>query len=210
METKIQFEDHLTLVLRDQDLAISGEQLAMLSKHFNLLQKWQDVHNLTTVRGVDNIVFHHYLDCLLGLSFLPTPKAVFDFGSGAGFPGLIAAVLWPNTSVTLVEASRKKCSFLREASREMGLRNLEIKQLRVEGLKDVQFGISRATFSLSTLQLASKALAINGQMALWLTGPSEKAAEYGRFKLVKKKEFVYQWPGIEPRKVVLLKKAEIV
>ncbi len=210
METKIQFEDHLTSVLYDQDLTITGAQLEMLRKHFNLLLKWQDVHNLSTVRGVDNIVFHHYLDCILGLSFLRTPKAVSDFGSGAGFPGLIAAVLWPNTGVTLVEASRKKCSFLREASREMGLKNLEIKQLRVEGLRDVQFGISRATFSLFTLQLASRALAVNGKLALWLTGPREKAEEYGRFKLVKEKEFVYQWPRIEPRKVVLLKKAEIV
>lgn len=206
METKIQFEAQLACALRGKNLTIKSEQFEMLSRHFALLQKWRDVHNLTTVRGVDNIVFHHYLDCLLGLSFLQIPHNVFDFGSGAGFPGLIAPVLWPQANVVLVEASRKKCSFLREASREMGLKNTEIKQLRVEELKNVAFAISRATFSLPKLQLASKALAVGGQIALWLTEMSEKTDQYAASNLVKENEFPYQWQGIELRKVVLLRK----
>ncbi len=206
MEKKVHFENQLISALSNNGLAINEEQLEKLKRHYLILQKWRDVHNLTTIRGVDNMVFHHYLDCLLGLSFLQTPKEAYDFGSGAGFPGLIAAILWPHTNIVLIEASRKKCSFLREAAREMGLKNTVIKQIRVEELRNVEFAFSRATFSLSTLRLASKALAINGQMALWLTEMSEQVEKYSEFRLVKEKEFLYRWQGIEPRKVVLLRK----
>jgi 16S rRNA G527 N7-methylase RsmG len=110
---------------------------------------------------------------------LPFPKggegigensvALYDLGSGAGFPGLIAAVLWPNQEIVLVESSKKKCSFLSLAASSMNLNRVKIVSERVEKLKNIQFAITRAAFSPENWSVLEDALAPNGKIAFWLS-----------------------------------------
>ncbi|MDA0712865.1 MAG: 16S rRNA (guanine(527)-N(7))-methyltransferase RsmG, partial [bacterium] len=170
------------------------------------LQEWGSVHNLTSIKSTEKIIFNHYIDCFYGLAALPK-KNVWDFGSGAGFPGLVAAVYWAQEKIVLVEASRKKCSFLNEAVRRMELNNVQIENRRVEELTDVPYALTRATFSSKTFAIATKAVAVGGELALWLG----KTEEFTLKQLIKQnfceiKSSSYEWSGISERKVVLLSK----
>jgi 16S rRNA (guanine527-N7)-methyltransferase len=87
-----------------------------------LLMHWNSRLNLTAVRDVEGILSRHFVECILCAREIPAgTKAVLDFGSGAGFPGIPIALCRPEVSVTLAESQGKKAAFLREAVRTLGL-----------------------------------------------------------------------------------------
>lgn len=150
-------------------ICLQKNQTEQLRTHFNLLMKWNKVHNLTTIDNPEEIFLYHYVDSLLGLKALETPGEIYDLGSGAGFPGLMAAVLWPDKDITLVETSKKKCSFLRIAASSMCLNRVKVLDKRVEDLRDISFAITRAAFSPSHWSILDPAIAPGGRIAFWLS-----------------------------------------
>jgi 16S rRNA (guanine527-N7)-methyltransferase len=75
----------------------------------------------------------HVLDSLNPLSmFTAPPASALDVGSGAGFPGIPLAIVWPGTTVVLLESREKKAGFLERAARELGLRNVRVVCGRLE------------------------------------------------------------------------------
>jgi 16S rRNA (guanine527-N7)-methyltransferase len=99
--------------------------------HFALVLKWNPTHNLTRVTDETGAAVLHYLDCTLPLLALrgtlpASPASFLDVGSGAGFPGLVAALLWPSARACLVEPARKRASFLTVAAGELGLPRVTI------------------------------------------------------------------------------------
>lgn len=75
----------------------------------------------------------HVLDSLNPLSLFTSPPAsVLDIGSGAGFPGIPLAIVWPNTTMVLLESREKKAGFLERAARELGLKNVRVVCGRLE------------------------------------------------------------------------------
>lgn len=89
--------------------------------HFGLLVTWNKTHNLTRITAPRDAARAHYLDSLAPLLGRPAPRHVVDVGSGAGFPGLLAALAWPQARVTLVEPASKRASFLTLAAAAMGV-----------------------------------------------------------------------------------------
>jgi 16S rRNA (guanine527-N7)-methyltransferase len=155
-------------------ICLEKNQLEQLQIHFDLLMRWKEVHNLTTIDDPKKILLYHYIDSVLGLQVLQTSSSsengeICDLGSGAGFPGLVAAVLWPEKNITLVETSKKKCSFLRLAASSMGLNRVKILDQRVEALHDIKFSITRAAFSPANWSVLDPAIAPQGQIAFWLS-----------------------------------------
>jgi 16S rRNA (guanine527-N7)-methyltransferase len=125
-------------------VTLSGEQVAALEAHCNLLLRWNQRLNLTSIESLEEIAERHYGESLfLGLHLPPGPLRIADIGSGAGFPGFPVAVLRPDCAVTLVESNKRKAVFLREASR--GMTNVRVLAKRVEAIGE-QFdcAISRA------------------------------------------------------------------
>jgi 16S rRNA (guanine527-N7)-methyltransferase len=77
----------------------------------------------------------HFIDSLTLLPFLPAgPGTLLDIGSGAGFPAIPVKIFRTDLHVTLLEASRKKCSFLKEVIRRLGLREISVLNCRLEEL----------------------------------------------------------------------------
>ncbi|TMQ62726.1 MAG: hypothetical protein E6K79_11760 [Candidatus Eisenbacteria bacterium] len=77
----------------------------------------------------------HILDSLNPISLFDRPPAsVLDVGSGAGFPGIPLAAVWPSATVTLLERRERKAGFLERAVRELGLRNAKVIPSRLENL----------------------------------------------------------------------------
>lgn len=105
---------------------VSRETYANLVTYRALLIQWQNAINLIAPSTLDFIWSRHFFDSAQLCSLAPpNAKSWLDLGSGAGFPGLIIAAVarqrMPELSVTLVESDIRKCAFMREAARIMGL-----------------------------------------------------------------------------------------
>jgi 16S rRNA (guanine527-N7)-methyltransferase len=101
---------------------LSQSQVSRLYEHYELLLRWNQRMNLTTVKPGPETVLRHYCESLFFAAHIPGARAklsVLDLGSGAGFPGIPMAILKPDWKVTLVESSQRKAVFLRESSRHL-------------------------------------------------------------------------------------------
>lgn len=90
------------------------------------LQRWNRKINLTSLRTDQQIAVKHFLDSLTVAPFLPATGRILDIGTGAGFPGLPLKILLPSLELILLEASRKKCTFLRHIIRGLRLQGVEV------------------------------------------------------------------------------------
>jgi 16S rRNA (guanine527-N7)-methyltransferase len=112
---------------------LSPSQIAQLYEHYELLIRWNQRMNLTTVKPGPETVLRHYCESLFFAAHLPAAHktiSVLDVGSGAGFPGIPMAILKPGWRVTLVESSQRKAVFLRESSRDLS--NVSVLAQRME------------------------------------------------------------------------------
>lgn len=98
---------------------ISPEQRERLEHYKALLLKWQKAVNLVSPATLESAWERHFLDSAQLLPFMPDgPAVVADLGSGAGFPGLVLAILRPDLEVHLIESDDKKGQFMKTVSRE--------------------------------------------------------------------------------------------
>src|SRR5579872_2396860 len=94
---------------------LTAKQLNQLEAHYLSLGRWNGRLNLTRIVSVTESVQFHYCESLfLARSLPPGPLRIVDVGSGAGFPGIPAAILRPECEVTLIESHQRKSVFLRE------------------------------------------------------------------------------------------------
>jgi 16S rRNA (guanine527-N7)-methyltransferase len=91
--------------------------------------------NLTRIDEMDMEV-KHFLDCLTIEAHIPPHAKVADVGSGAGFPGMVLALVRPDCHFDLIEATGKRCQFLRLIKERFGLDHVQIHHARVEELID--------------------------------------------------------------------------
>jgi 16S rRNA (guanine527-N7)-methyltransferase len=111
-----------------------SERHAFLS-YYSEIRRWSEHINITGLVGTEAIIRLGFLDSLVLVSLIPTDACRgIDIGSGAGFPAIPIAITRPNLSLTLVEASRKKASFLRHVVRLLGLDRVEVVSERLERL----------------------------------------------------------------------------
>jgi 16S rRNA (guanine527-N7)-methyltransferase len=107
-------------------LDLTPEQIEQFMIFLDLILKWNRKMNLTALRTPAQIISRHFLDSLLLLPHLPEIGRLLDLGSGAGFPGLPLKIARPGLSIDLVEATAKKASFLKEATRRLGISEMNI------------------------------------------------------------------------------------
>tara|TARA_B100000683_G_scaffold113166_1_gene111406 strand:- start:2609 stop:3235 length:627 start_codon:yes stop_codon:yes gene_type:complete len=174
------FISALSEQLHHQSAELTQDQLHQLGVHFELMTKWNKTHNLTRIVDGRAAAEKHYLDCLKGLDWVPDSCVAHDFGSGAGFPGLVAAIARPHQNFVLVEPARKRASFLERAVKTIGLTNAAVAHCRAQELTDLELVISRGTFSWPNFEPLVDSLKILGQLALWLGHtPTEKEFHEG-------------------------------
>ena len=135
--------------------SLSSTQIEQFAKYCSLLQEWNEKMNLTAIIDENKIIEKHFYDCLIpAKSPYFKGKTILDVGSGAGFPGLVFAIAFPDKKVTLVDATAKKCSFLVEVTKSLKLHNVTIVNKRAEELNDrdhFDLVSARAVASLPTL-----------------------------------------------------------
>ena len=107
----------------DGIVAVSRETRERLQRYVELVEKWQKSQNLVAPGTLPQIWRRHVADSAQAQALLPGAKRWVDLGSGAGFPGLVTAILLaetPGAAVHLVESNRGKAAFLRTVARETG------------------------------------------------------------------------------------------
>lgn len=113
------------------DLTLTADQHQQLLAYVALLNKWNKVYNLTSVRDPKEMISRHIMDSLAILPFL-TGNSLLDVGSGAGLPGIPVAIARPDLAVTLLDSSSKKTRFLQQAKAELALANVTVVHARIE------------------------------------------------------------------------------
>jgi 16S rRNA (guanine527-N7)-methyltransferase len=152
-------------------LSLPAGAPASLLKYLTLLSKWNRTYNLTAIRDPLAMVAHHLLDSLAVVPHLPfgARARIADAGSGAGLPGIPIAIARPDWHVALAESSQKKAAFLRQATIELALANVEVHEGRVEAWRPrplFDLVISRAFAALGEFITACQHLVHpNGMLA---------------------------------------------
>ena len=154
--------------LAELGLVLSRDGRTKLLEYLALLDKWNQVYNLTAIRDVEKMVSGHLLDCLAVVPYVSGAR-VLDAGSGAGFPGIPLAVAKPDIQVALLDSNHKKAAFLRQAVAELGLKNASVVCERVESWRPAEkFDciISRAFAEIAEfVSLSAHLLAPGGVLA---------------------------------------------
>ena len=124
----------------EETLKAGIEQLELNNKDYlynnlliykDLLLKWNKVFNLISIKGAEEIVTHHLLDCLAIVPHIEG-RNILDVGSGAGLPGIIIGLCCPEKNITLVDSVGKKTAFLKQTCAELNLTNIKVIHNRVE------------------------------------------------------------------------------
>ncbi len=141
-------------LLKDRGITLDNTKIQKLDEYLHLLIEWNERFNLTSIKSEGDIIEKHFYDCLLAAdpSLLIEGKSVADLGSGAGFPGLVWAICFPEASFTLIEATKKKCTFLEEIARVLNLTNVIVMNARVEELPSTL----RESFDVITARAVSE------------------------------------------------------
>lgn len=150
---------------------VSCETLAKLEAYADLLLKWQRKINLVSHRSLQDLWQRHFLDSAQLFDLAPTDACRWlDLGSGAGFPGLVIAILGV-PDMHLVESDSRKCAFLREAARITETR-VTVHNCRVEALPPLAADVitARALAPLSRLLDLALPQAQRQTVALFLKG----------------------------------------
>lgn len=117
--------------LAQDGLVVDDKQISQFEQYLLLLQEWNQKMNLTAITQEEEVWEKHFYDSVV--PFLHTQfETLADVGSGAGFPGIPLAILWPERKFTLIEPLAKRCRFLDEVKKQLGLDNVTIVNARAE------------------------------------------------------------------------------
>ena len=135
--TSREFSDRTRRRAKKAGVHVSDELLERLEAYFRLLGAWNEKINLTALdldRDPDKAVDRLLIEPLVAVKHLePGISAAIDIGSGGGSPAIPMKLACPQVSFTLVEAKTRKCAFLREAGRHLGI-DLRVETARFEVL----------------------------------------------------------------------------
>jgi 16S rRNA (guanine527-N7)-methyltransferase len=114
-------------------LDLDAGTLDAFRRYLEEILRWSNQLNLTALSTPEAIVREGFLDSLICASLVPADaRQALDIGSGAGFPAVPLALVCPALAITLVEANRRRASFLRHVVRTLGLTRLRVDHARIE------------------------------------------------------------------------------
>lgn len=154
----------------------SEKTIQNLKKYENMLQKWQKKINLVSNQTLSDAWERHFLDSAQLWDYIPEgAEKLVDFGSGAGFPGLVLAIIADgegvHLDVHLVESDARKCVFLSEVARSCGV-DVHIHEERIEKMEPFMVDVitARALKEVKILMAYAKPFVSEKTVALFLKG----------------------------------------
>ena len=149
-------------IFTENGIMITEEQEEMLQLYYEVLVEWNEKINLTAITEYKDVILKHFLDSALILKseYFTNRKhaSVLDIGTGAGFPGIVLAILCPQYTFTLVDSLMKRIEFLHIIKEELQLDHVSLHHGRAEDLghqiefrNQFDFVVSRAVAELPVL-----------------------------------------------------------
>ena len=167
------------------NIDIDEEKYNKLYLYYELLNEWNNKFNLTNILLEKDVFLLHFYDSLIFSKYIDLDnKSLCDFGTGAGFPGMVLALLNNNLDVTLVESNQKKCTFLKEIKDKLNIKNVKIICERVENYANnnrEKFDIvtCRAVTSIPIIiELSTSLIKVGGILAPLKTNCKEEINKY--------------------------------
>ena len=174
-------EAGLCLGLVELGLQLDAQQIDKLLQYLDLLQKWNKVYNLTSVRDPAGMLTHHLLDSLSVVKPLLSqagdrPLRLLDVGSGAGLPGAVIAICCSGMQVDCVDTVAKKAAFIQQAAAMLELPNLRGVHARVENLAEPYDVVSSRAFA-SLADFVSWSGGALAQQGVWMAMKGKHPAQ---------------------------------
>ncbi len=153
-------QEEFVLALEDLGLKATSNQLLQLEKFYQFLIETNKTMNLTRIVEKKDVYLKHFYDSLTlvkAYSFEGN-LSLCDVGSGAGFPGIVLKIFFPNLKVTLIDALQKRINYLNNVIQVLGLVGIEALHVRAEDL-----AIKNKTFDIVT----ARAVASLPKLLVW-------------------------------------------
>ena len=120
---------------RDLGVTVSAGQAAQMARCAAELLAWNRRINLTAITDPAEVAFKHFVDAVVAAPWLPEGARVLDVGCGAGFPGIPLKLVRPDVDLTLIDAVRKKISFVSHLIRTLELAHAVARHVRLADLR---------------------------------------------------------------------------
>lgn len=120
--------------LKKLNIEVTPLMLERLEKYYNLLIEYNQKINLTRITEKQDVYLKHFYDSITLIKAIDLNQnlKVCDIGTGAGFPGLVLKIVFPNLQITLVDALNKRINFLNIVIKELNLKNINTVHDRAE------------------------------------------------------------------------------
>ena len=186
--------------VKQLNVDLTEEKLEKLNKFYNLLIEWNKKINLTRIKEEEEVYLKHFYDSLTIAKAvdLSEIKTLCDIGTGAGFPGIVLKIFYPNLKITLIDSLKKRVNYLNEIIKDLGIDNIEAIHVRGEDYKG-QYDVvtSRAVANIEkllgyTMHLVSPTgifIAMKGDIEKELTPDVKKKIEK-KYKIEKIEKFL--------------------
>ena len=170
--------------LKKINIELNQKQLEQLKKYYELLIEWNEKINLTAITEKEQVYLKHFYDSLTINKVYDLNKKikVCDMGTGAGFPGIVLKIVFPNLQIELVDSLMKRIKFLDLVIKELELKDITTNHARIEEysikhIEEYDLITARAVTNLRMLtEISSQALKIKGKM-IFLKGDSKEEIE---------------------------------
>ena len=187
-------QETILQILQDTRLGLDIETSRVVSQirqYLQLLLKWNQKINLTAEKDPEEILKKHVFDSLQYCRAIEPGFRVMDIGSGAGFPGIVLKIIFPQLQLALVESQRKRCSFLETVVRDLEMEQVTVFNARADDISGNQAGqfdvvVFRAVSGAQEcLSLSEEFLPSGGRVVLKKPPGENQTIFYPRFLLQK-------------------------
>lgn len=124
--------------LKELNITLTEEMLIQLQRFYELLIEWNTKINLTRITAKEEAYLKHFYDSLTITKVIDLTKVntLCDVGTGAGFPGIVLKIVFPNLKITLVDSLDKRVKYLNEVIKELSLKDIRAIHMRAEELQE--------------------------------------------------------------------------
>lgn len=167
-QLKIPYDDHI---------------IGQFQNYMDSILEWNEKVNLTAIKEKDEFIKKHYIDSLscVGFSEIKDAKTIIDIGTGAGFPGIPLAIIYPDKKFLLLDSLNKRLKIIDELASKIGINNVSVLHGRAEEIaqkkeyrEQFDFCVSRAVANLAVLsEYCLPFVKVGGYFAAYKTGNAE-------------------------------------
>ena len=206
--------------LKKLNIILTDKQLDQLDTYCKYLLEYNQHTNLTAIKEEGQVYLKHFYDSLTITKVidLNTINNLLDVGSGAGFPGMVLKIVYPNLAVTLLDSNNKKTEFLKKLAEKLELDNINIIHGRAEEIckehrEEFDMVTARAVSNLSELSELCIPLVKVGGYFVPMKGTNQREVIEGKYAIetlggIIEEKIVFNLPIDEGERTILRVKKE--